>query len=190
MQLLNSFCQSLAARDKGLKTVQYLAKILVQNRQIHSNFSSFASNLSLARKIYRLLDWLPALLGLCKNYDCKQRAIDALFELLDAFSSFFDDACCLYRLKAFSNERIYEFCNLYSTRLWLVCTVWRIHLASQKTHKDTKLEKTANLLKLWCDLGFCLYEVFENEWSPMFPLWCGLASGALGLGKQLKLFDF
>lgn len=204
LQLTNAFIQVISkqdGKDKLLKTVQYLARILVTglgNTRKTVNIgmlNSLSSNISLARRTFRLGSWLGDVQPLT-TYKGKE----FLFLFVSITNSILDDICCLYRHGIITNRVIFEFADLYSSRLWLVSIINDIYKTNYKIHNQLAIcepnseekiiqfliEILLSLSKIYFDFGFCIYEVLSADFSPLFQQTTGMMAAACGLLKLMK----
>ena len=181
-------------KDKLLKVLQYLIKLIIistRQRGPLNDLKSFASTLSLARKLSRLGNWLSGIKDLNdlkilnrNNFDI---SLDSVLMLVATVSSIgndlLDDWICLQKTKLLTKRPYLNTLDLWSTRLWFVSvsielffTLQKLKLIINQTDDDREKENeddyhfkrnkrhTDTILtasKQLCDLTFCLWELAD-----------------------------
>ncbi len=170
-------------RDKLFKVLQYSLKL---NDWLKNSKSWIAliSNLSLARKMIRLLHGLDPLLELnmdsFKNVDATM--INNIFSLL---SDGADDMICLGKLKVIDDKWI-DFATPISDRSWFITIFLDIYDLVKSIQKEPTMLKKISLAKLICDLIFCSIDVFKLDVSAGWQNVTGLLSGTIGTFKLIQ----
>lgn len=183
-------------KDKLLKVLQYICKLLVVSSFTArtTDLKSFASTLSLARKLGRLGNWLPALEELNELSKEADKSLKWTLQAISALSSLgndlLDDWICLQKGKLLVKQPYLDELDQWSTRLWFVNVSIDLHFALkklQKTSKDDPTKRTDAILtvaKLGCDWLFCWWEI--ADWSAAggvseyVPVFAGLSAACLG----------
>ena len=141
LEAVNTFLRVISnqdGKDKLLKSFQYLARILMtinvrkkQKMERVSMLKTLSSNISLARSTFRLGCWLNdvQLFTTCRNKEL-------FFLTVNVINNILDDICCFYRHGIISNRKIFEFSDLYSSRLWLISIIYDIFKTNEKIHKQ------------------------------------------------------
>lgn len=199
LKVLNAFIQTISkqdGKDKLLKSIQYLARIITMGMQAKrmKPLDALPSRLSLTRRTFRLGCWLKDV-RLVRN--CRKNEL--FFLLVDISNSILDDICCIYKLEFIQSKWIYQVADLYSSRLWLISIIHDIYQINNKIHTEaieddglaekqfkTTLVTWLSLLKAYFDFAFCTYEVTLTSFSPRFQQICGMMGAIIGLLKLIN----
>jgi hypothetical protein len=167
-------------RDKLFKVLQYSLKL---SNWLKNSKSSLVliSNLSLARKMIRLLHGLDPLLELDTNLQ-DLTTINNVFSLM---SDTADDVICLGKLKVLDQKWI-DFATPISDRCWFITIILDIYDLLNSIRKEPTLLKKISLAKLGCDFIFCSIDVFKLDVSPGWQTVSGLLSGSIGTYKLIQ----
>jgi Peroxisomal biogenesis factor 11 (PEX11) len=186
-------------RDKSIKVVQYLLKVIKFNK-------TTVSHLSLARKIIRIAHFLQPLNNALSTKALAsggkavrlnfEESLDLLNNWLSALNDISDDLICLAKI-GFLATAYAKTLTPISNNLWLATILLdlrasAIKIASMRGTK-TKTSKTKEdewkeimaFTKLGCDLVFCIIDVMEytDEVSQHVQTATGLTAALLGTYK-------
>jgi hypothetical protein len=207
---LSGFLRITSNRDKALKLIQYTLKLIIMRGKKSGPINglkaaqNIASALSLARLIYRLGDWihpiteeLPGIL--------QRNSIGLNLSFLESSMSFvnsvFDDLvtidrCSKGEFPGFS-EPVTTFLELSSTKLWLGTTLINLHMQLKrltiediwKASKNTKIQdQLLTILKLSCDVVFCLYDINDIPRYKELPILAGMVAAFIGILKEVRKY--
>ena len=179
-------------KDKLLKVLQYICKLLVVSKFSLrvADMKSFASTLSLARKLGRLGNWLPAVEELHELSKEESASIDWALHTISAVASLgndlLDDWICLQKGRLLVKQPFLEKLDHWSTRLWFINVSIDLHFALKKLKKEKEKRLDASLAvgKLGCDWLFCFWEI--ADWSAhggpaeYVPVLAGLSAACIG----------
>jgi hypothetical protein len=180
-------------KDKLLKILQYICKLLVVGKFSLrlADMKSFAATLSLARKLGRLGNWVPAVEELYELSKEKRFSIDWSLRTISVLASFsndlLDDWICLQRGRLLVKQPFLEKLDHWSTRLWFLNVSIDLHFALKKlmkAEKDKKSDASLAAAKLSCDWLFCFWEI--ADWSSFggpaeyVPVFAGLSAACIG----------
>lgn len=195
-------------KDKLLKILQYLVKLVIVTRGYIKpedgkavDFKSFASTLSLARKLGRLGNWLPGVQDFCEVVG-DGPSVDNFIKLIGATASvgndLLDDWICLQKGRFLLKQSYLDTLDLWSTRLWFISVSIDLNFTLKKLKnllqtspqksenekyefhkKRTDLLLTAS--KQLCDWTFCVWELAEmGRFSERVPVVAGLSAAVIG----------
>lgn len=189
-------------KDKLLKILQYVVKLILVTRGYVKpanssavDFKSFASTLSLARKLGRLGNWLPGVQDLFELVG-KEVSLENFIKIVGASASvgndLLDDWICLQKGQLFVKKAYLDTLDLWSTRLWFISVSIDLNFTFKKlknllkegkdedfAKKRTDLILTAS--KQLCDWTFCVWELAElGRFSEKVPVVAGLSAAAIG----------
>jgi hypothetical protein len=203
---LAKLCKFIAVadnKDKLLKILQYVVKIVLVTRSSFSSLSSgaddkdgasdwksFASTLSLARRLGRLGNWMNdvrQVVELAGKADDKDKLPAVDYDLIltristgaSLCNDLLDDWICLQRGRFLAKLAILPVLDLWSTRLWFLSLCIEMHFTLGKllhrlhsiqiarTVEDVQAQKRAvldlslTLGKQCCDWIFCAWELAD-----------------------------
>lgn len=197
-------------KDKLLKVLQYIVKLVLVTKGAaasgnSTDFKSFASTLSLARKLGRLGNWLP---GVNDLYDLAvvagaypSSSSDYILKVLSASASvgndLLDDWICLQKGRLLRKEAFLDNLDIWSTRLWFVSVSIDLNFtlrklkslrSSSKPDKDEDEDykrKELDLIlaagKQCCDWIFCVWELADlGKYNGSVPVIAGLSAAVIG----------
>lgn len=201
---LLKFLTAADNKDKLLKVLQYIVKLVLVTKGAASlkpvdgnasDLKSFASTLSLARKLGRLGNWLPGLQDL--YYDLStgpDNSSDYILKLLSTSASvgndLLDDWICLQKGRLLVKESYLDVLDRWSTRLWFISVsidlnfslrkLQSLRLSGDEEYKKKKLDLALTASKQVCDWIFCIWELagFRNETVPVIS---GLSAAVIGV---------
>lgn len=192
-------------KDKLLKVLQYICKLLVVSSFTArtADLKSFASTLSLARKLGRLGNWLPALEELNELSTETNKSLEWTLQTISALSSLgndlLDDWICLQKGKLLTKQPYLDELDHWSTRLWFISVSIDLHFAVKKLRKTPKEDSTKHtdalltVAKLSCDWLFCLWEIAAwsaaggiSEYVPVFAGFSAACLGSIRGWRKLK----
>ncbi len=179
-------------KDKLLKVLQYICKLLVVSKFSLrlADMKSFASTLSLSRKLGRLGNWLSALEELHELSKEENLSFDWALHTISAASSLgndlLDDWICLQKGQFLLKQPYLEKLDHWSTRLWFLNVSIDLHFALKKlkSEKEKKLDASLAVAKLGCDWLFCFWDI--ADWSAYggpaeyVPVFAGLSAACIG----------
>lgn len=182
-------------KDKLLKVLQYVCKLLVVSKVSArtGDFKSFASTLSLARKLGRLGNWLPAIQEVHELSQEQEFTLESALKFISALTSLgndlLDDWICLQKGRLLTKQPYLDALDNWSTRLWFVNVSIDLHFAIKKLKKATndqksQLDPALAVAKLGCDWLFCFWEI--ADWSAhgglaeYVPVFAGLSAASIG----------
>lgn len=194
-------------KDKLLKILQYIVKLILVTRGPVDDFKAFASTLSLARKLGRLGNWLPGLQDLrdlLTQPPSKFATADFALNLIATGASvgndLLDDWICLQKGRLLSKKPYIDTLDLWSTRLWFLSVSIELHFTLKKlvllnsehakSDKSTEeykmqLKKRTDVLltasKQLCDWTFCIWELANlAAFNEHVPVIAGLSAATIG----------
>lgn len=192
-------------KDKLLKVLQYIVKLVLVTKGAAllkpadgyaSDLKSFASTLSLARKLGRLGNWLPGIQNLYDLFTGPSSS-DYILKVLSASASvgndLLDDWICLQKGRLLLKESYLDILDLWSTRLWFISISIDLNFTlrklqslrsssskpSDEDYKKKELDLVLTVSKQVCDWIFCIWEMtgFVNETVPVVA---GLSAAVIG----------
>jgi hypothetical protein len=187
-------------KDKLLKILQYLVKlVLLAATKRSQDLKSFATTLSLARKLGRLGNWLPAINEIiCTNPKAGHTETLKLFGIVSSLGNdLLDDWIALQKAKLLVKQPYLDTLDLWSTRLWFISTSIDIHFTLQKFKIYLNIRKNRDnsqklqsqdvdlfltLAKQTCDWTFCFWELanLSESLNSHVPIVAGLAAASIG----------
>ena len=185
-------------RDKILKIIQYVSKILLIHRALSVNSAKKANNLassfSTGRKILRLAHFLD---GIEELYTNKQSLFSFFSVLVGILNDVSDDFVCLAKI-GFLDKKWSDKFTPVSDRLWYLSVyldVWDcldgLQSIRKKAEKDPAQQaaikeklriQRVSLIKLLADYVFCSIDVFKLDWERT-QVYAGLVAAVLGSYK-------
>ncbi|KAI9259881.1 hypothetical protein BY458DRAFT_516935 [Sporodiniella umbellata] len=184
-QIVERFLKELDGRDKAMKLLQYLLKLLMHYRFVQTkDGSTLTSQFSMTRKVLRLGNATGALREL------KQGAF-GFFLLNDAINGICDDAFCLYKLGWVSRrwglraERIAAYCWFLAILkdLRKQAIVLREERAISIDRQEKRWLTQVSIVKLSMDGVFCACDILQPTYSPGIQAWTGFLSAFLASYK-------
>lgn len=194
-------------KDKLLKVLQYVVKLIIVTRgknllkpanNSEIDLKSFASTLSLARKLGRLGNWLPGLQDLYELLGEISIDSDYAFKILGTTASIgndlLDDWICLQKGRFCVKQPYLDGLDLWSTRLWFISVSIDLNSTikklknqnksksnNQEDHDKKKLDLLLTAGKQFCDWTFCFWELANlSEYNEHVPLFSGLSAAIIG----------
>lgn len=197
-------------RDKAMKVAQYILKLLLlkwKPSTRRDKSKNIASQLSLARKLIRLMHWIDPLSLILKPPKHTTR-YEYLGNCISLANDFSDDVVCLGTLGLIP-QRAISIATFTSDRLWMLSIFMDLHdsitnysrairllhgntidckfdvAALPKTSSDLHAAKIT-IMKLICDLAFCAIDVFtlKARLGETPQVVAGFVAGVLGTGKM------
>ena len=196
-------------KDKLLKVIQYIVKLIIVTRGKNLlkpvdgaaiDLKSFASTISLARKLGRLGNWLPGLQDLYDlSMDCSIDS-DHVLKVVGTSASvgndLLDDWICLQKGRLLLKQPYLNTLDIWSTRLWFVSvsidlnfTIKKLTILLNESKNTTEAEdydnKKVDLVlaasKQLCDWTFCLWELANlSDYNDNIPVLAGLSAAIIG----------
>lgn len=190
-------------KDKLLKVLQYIVKLIVVTRGKNLlkpanssavDLKSFASTLSLARKLGRLGNWLPGLQDLYElSTDCSVDS-DHVLKVIGTSASIgndlLDDWICLQKGRLLSKSAYLDTLDLWSTRLWFISVSIDLNFtikkfsrlkAADEDYNKKKMDLVLTASKQLCDWTFCLWELGNfSKYNEHVPVLAGLSAAIIG----------
>ena len=203
-------------KDKLLKVLQYIAKLVIVSKgaallkPVNGNaidLKSFASTLSLARKLGRLGNWLPGVQDLYEltiKESPEPTYTDYILKVLSASASvgndLLDDWICLQKGRLLQKESYLDNLDLWSTRLWFVSVSIDLNFTVRKLqslksslyespssddklaeYKRKELDLILTAAKQFCDWTFCIWELANfGKYNEHVPVLAGLSAAVIG----------
>ena len=193
-------------KDKLLKVLQYIVKLVIvtkgaallkPNNSNAIDLKSFASTLSLSRKLGRLGNWLPGfqdLYDLICNGKLELSNADYIAKVLSASASIgndlLDDWICLQKGRLLQKETFLDNLDLWSTRLWFISVSIDLNftirkLKELKSSSSDRKKKEMDLIltagKQFCDWTFCIWELADlGKYNEKVPVLAGLTAAVIG----------
>jgi hypothetical protein len=99
-----------------------------------------------------------------------------------------DDLLCLNKatkgLWPIMSKSLRSSLDLWSSKLWLSSTLINMAILFKKMPQD-KLEASTDqklaIIKMICDVVFCLYDIYGWEWMAETPIVSGIIAASLGI---------
>lgn len=185
-------------KDKLLKVLQYIVKLVIvtkgKNLLKPSNssaidYKSFASTLSLARKLGRLGNWLPGFQDLYELSTGSSLNADNLLKTISTTASIgndlLDDWICLQKGRLFYKQPYLDTLDLWSTRLWFISVSIDLNFSlkqlTTKHDESKRLDLTLTAAKQACDWIFCFWELANlSKYNEHVPVIAGLSAATIG----------
>ncbi|GAA5817597.1 hypothetical protein MFLAVUS_011145 [Mucor flavus] len=168
--------KDLDCRDKSIKIVQYVIKILLYyNVASSKRWSNLTTQLSVTRQILCLGNALPGINSLTRTEKKKQWLV--YIQIMNAVA---DDVYCLHRLGVVS-KRLAFYSQWISSYCWFISLLAGLrtnYTVVYKKGQDLTLAKV-NVAKSIADLLFCGCDILQPSYGKGLQAWTGLASGVL-----------
>ena len=196
-------------KDKLLKVLQYIVKLIIVSKgaallkpgnSSAVDLKSFASTLSLARKLGRLGNWLP---GVQDLYDLSNKPNlsdpDYFLKVISASASvgndLLDDWICLQKGRLLQKESFLDNLDAWSTRLWFISVSIDLSFTLRKLnalkssgskgepeeYKKKEMDLVLAASKQFCDWTFCIWELADlGEYNEHVPVLAGLSAAVIG----------
>ncbi|KAI8885655.1 hypothetical protein K501DRAFT_322339 [Backusella circina FSU 941] len=196
--LIQRILKDLEGRDKSMKTIQYIIKIMLyHNKVAGKSWTNMATQFSITRQMLCLGNAWHDIKELRNE---ENEWMDILILLNSISNAIADDVYCLCRIGVFPSgikdraERISAYC-------WFIAILTDLRSAYSKVCKlEAEIEAESNkdkmtlriakvsLVKLTSDLAFCACDVFQPSFSKGAQAWTGLSSALLsGYKIYMKL---
>lgn len=190
-------------KDKLLKVLQYIVKLIIVTRGKNLlkpanssavDLKSFASTLSLSRKLGRLCNWLPGIRDLYElSTDCSVDS-DHVLKVIGTSASIgndlLDDWICLQKGRLLSKSSHLDTLDLWSTRLWFISVSIDLNFtlkklttlkATEGDYNKKKMDLVLTASKQLCDWTFCLWELGNfSKYNEHVPVLAGLSAAIIG----------
>lgn len=183
-------------KDKLLKILQYICKFLVVSKLSlrQADLKSFTSTLSLARKLGRLGNWLPAVEELYELSRETHFSLKWTLQMISAAASLgndlLDDWICLQKGCLLVKQPYLDMLDTWSIRLWFVSVSVDLHFALQKLKLSSeeemskRMDAALTVLKLGCDWLFCFWDIADlsarGGAAEYVPVLAGLSAAGIG----------
>ncbi|CEP16689.1 hypothetical protein [Parasitella parasitica] len=193
--VLQRILKDLDGRDKSMKIIQYIIKILLYHNSSHQSahlkqLTSLATQFSITRQVLCLgnagediKQLLETKTGLLKQFLLVNNIANALA----------DDVYCLYRIGVLPQKALGHYSEIISAHCWFASIIVALHKNFDSmcrtevygTQEELKLAQIT-LFKSIADFLFCGCDVFHPSFSKGLQAWSGFASGALAGYKVYK----
>ncbi|KAI8136665.1 hypothetical protein BJV82DRAFT_526745 [Fennellomyces sp. T-0311] len=185
VQILQKFLKELDGRDKSVKIIQYLFKILLHHKLVHGKtWSPMVSNFSMTRKVLRLgLFMGPARQLLFNKHDI----ITTVFLVNEFGNDMADDLFLLYKM-GLVGPKIGKHAELVAYYCWFTGILHDLHenymtlrqLRAKEIVDEEKVFTTQlSMVKLTMDGVFCACDIWQPSFSPGVQAWAGFFSGSI-----------
>ncbi|CAO3703170.1 unnamed protein product [Rhizopus stolonifer] len=197
--IFQRFLKELDGRDKMMKTIQYLLKILMHYKWAQAkHWSTITSQFSMTRKVLRLGNAI----GPLKEFSKKNTTRENLFLLNETVNDLCDDLFCLYKL-GWVNKKLGERAEVISAYCWFIGIMKDLNDNRKSLRKQQKslakkdeaivlnrleMEKKVfvteiSIVKLFMDGVFCACDIWPPSNSASVQAWSGFFSGLLAAYK-------
>ncbi|ORY92309.1 hypothetical protein BCR43DRAFT_566524 [Syncephalastrum racemosum] len=181
------FIKELDGRDKGIKVLQYLFKILLHYRLVNAaRWKTMVSQFSMTRKILRLGSSIAPIRELADGASF-WKSVVLVNEIGNGVA---DDVYCFYKLGVVSSK-------IGNQAEWIAIYCWfaailhdiRANVAQlQKCRDDPEkyFMTQVSIAKLSMDGVFCACDIWKPRFSDGVQAWSGFFSGSLSAYKLWK----
>ncbi|KAI9258102.1 peroxisomal biogenesis factor 11 [Phascolomyces articulosus] len=193
IRIFQKFLKELDGRDKSIKFVQYLFKILLHYKLVHAKtWSPMVSNFSMTRKILRLGLFIAPVRELTFS---RPDLMTSCFLINEVGNTLADDIFCFYKMGLVGNQ-LGKKAEVIAIYCWFAGILRDFsenlmtlqHLRRQQEQKGGDEDHTLHekvfttqlsIVKLTMDGVFCGCDIWQPSFSSGVQAWSGFFSGCL-----------